>query len=35
MKISKEQWQKLPAELQDCFAPIGGGDGVSSNAHPT
>lgn len=35
MKLSKNQYDKLPVELQEYFEPIGGGDGVSVNAHPT
>jgi hypothetical protein len=35
MKLSKIQYDKLPVELQEYFEPIGGGDGVSRNAHPT
>ena len=35
MKLSKTQYNKLPVELQEYFEPIGGGDGVSRNAHPT
>jgi hypothetical protein len=35
MIISQEQYNSLPIHLQKHFTPIGGGDGVSRNAHPT
>jgi len=35
MKLSKKQYDKLPVDLQEYFIPIGGGNGVSANAHPT
>lgn len=35
MKISKQQLESLPIELRKYFKPIGGGNRVESNFHPT
>jgi hypothetical protein len=35
MIISEQQFKNLPVELREYFEPVGGGEGVSRNAHPT
>jgi len=35
MKLSENQFKNITVELQQYFMPIGGGEGVSRNAHPT